>query len=99
MPASSCSRGREGRALTNIVAQELYCYVDESGQDTEGRLFIVSVVITSQEKQLLEERLELIEQETGKHSVKWSRTAKKIRYAYIEQILNVVELRGKLSFA
>lgn len=26
--------------------QKLYCYVDETGQDTEGRLFLVSVVVT-----------------------------------------------------
>jgi hypothetical protein len=28
------------------VKQKLYCYVDETGQDTLGQFFIVSVVIT-----------------------------------------------------
>lgn len=82
-----------------MSAPKIYCYVDESGQDTEGQLFVVSVVIASHEKQILEERLELIEQQTRKHTVKWSRTAKAIRRAYLERVLSVPELHGRILFA
>ena len=30
--------------------QKLYCYVDETGQNTEGDLFVVSIVLTEKEK-------------------------------------------------
>lgn len=65
---------------------KLYCYVDESGQDTEGRLFIVGVVITTQERDELAALCEQIEREVGKQN-KWSRTKDTINLAYMQQIL------------
>jgi hypothetical protein len=32
--------------------RKLYCYVDESGQDTEGKIFVVSIVITEDQLRL-----------------------------------------------
>lgn len=32
-------------------AKKLYCYVDETGQDTKGKLFIVVVVIVENSKE------------------------------------------------
>ncbi len=29
-----------------MTIKKLYCYVDESGQDTKGDIFVVSVVVT-----------------------------------------------------
>lgn len=49
---------------------KLYCYVDESGQDTEGRLFIVGGVITTQERDELTALCEQIERNVGKRN-KW----------------------------
>jgi hypothetical protein len=46
--------------------QKLYCFVDETGQDTSGRLFIVSVVVAPKERQALSGTLRAIEVETGK---------------------------------
>ncbi len=43
--------------------QKLYCYVDETGQDTEGHLFLVSVVVTEQERESFARELERIEAE------------------------------------
>jgi hypothetical protein len=40
---------------------KLYCYLDETGQDTEGDLFLVSVVITEQEREALREELVKVE--------------------------------------
>jgi len=36
--------------------QKLYCYVDESGQDTEGEISFVSIVITGTERDGLHKR-------------------------------------------
>jgi hypothetical protein len=47
--------------------QKLYCYTDETGQDTKGKLFLVSVVITEKElKDKIEHTLLSIERKTGK---------------------------------
>lgn len=32
------------------VTQKLYCYVDETGQDTKGKLFIVVAIVIEKEK-------------------------------------------------
>lgn len=67
--------------------QKLYCYVDETGQDTEGVLFLVSVVITEQEHEAFARELERIETETGKRRVKWHKTSIERKTAYIRAIL------------
>ena len=50
--------------------QKLYCYVDETGQDTKGKLFIISIVLTERERDELEKRIEEIEQKSGKGKLK-----------------------------
>src|SRR6266446_7978800 len=44
--------------------RKLYCYVDESGQDTKGHLFIVVVILTIQPTELVE-KLEAAETVIG----------------------------------
>ena len=51
--------------------QKLYAYVDESGQDTEGRFFVVSVVLFGTDRDTVLARLEALEARTGKGRVKW----------------------------
>lgn len=67
--------------------QKLYCYVDESGQDTEGKLFLVSVVIQEKEREELRKDLERIERESKKGIRKWFRTNKERRMSYIERVI------------
>ena len=50
--------------------QKIYCYVDETGQDTLGELFIVSVVVNSADRDALVAVLEKIERTSGKGKVK-----------------------------
>jgi len=78
--------------------KKLYCYVDETGQDTRGKLFVVSVVLTGQERDLAIESCEAIEHETGKGRVKWIKTRYDRRLAYIEDVLREPIFRGKLYF-
>lgn len=35
---------------SKLNKQKLYCYVDETGQDTEGQIFVVSIVLTGKER-------------------------------------------------
>lgn len=81
------------------MTKKLYCYVDESGQDTRGKLFIVSVVVMAEERDELMHLLEQIERETGKGHRKWHKAGKRRRVAYIERILKLEVFRDKLNFA
>ncbi len=67
--------------------QKLYCYVDETGQDTEGQLFLVSVVVTEQEQERFARELERIEAESGKRHIKWHKSSVARKIAYIKAVL------------
>jgi len=78
--------------------QKLYCYVDESGQDTEGALFLAALVITGKERENLRQLLVGIEKRSGKIKRKWKHTSVKQRQAYLQQILNEKYFQGKLYY-
>lgn len=79
--------------------QKLYAYVDETGQDTEGKVFFVSVVIVEQEREQLADILETIERESEKHKRKWSKSQPERRYAYIRTVLSKPVFIGKLYYS
>lgn len=79
--------------------QKLYCYVDETGQDTEGELFIVSVVITKQDREEVIKALEKFEKETGKGKTKWIRTKNEFKVAYLERILSSKMFKNKIYYS
>jgi len=79
--------------------EKIYCYVDETGQDTRGNLFVVSVVVTDQDRDRAIQLCEEIERETGKGKVKWIKTRYDRRLAYIRRILQEPIFRGRLHFA
>lgn len=86
--------------MPNIkMIQKIYCYVDETGQDTQGDLFIVSVVVTELDRDKIISHLEKIEKSTGKGRRKWSQTKNRQRHEYIDNILNLAILKGKLNYA
>jgi len=66
--------------------QKLYCYVDESGQDTGGKLFIVAVVISGNERDALLKLVEQFEEESGKGKFKWGKAAHKKRLEYLRRV-------------
>ena len=80
-------------------AAKLYCYVDETGQDTLGDLFIVAVVIAERDRDQVVELCERIERESGKGRVKWIRTDYPRRLEYLRCILKQPAFRRKLHFS
>lgn len=78
--------------------QRLYCYVDETGQDTSGKLFIVSVVVTEQERDLIETQLEQLEQRSGKKKARWIKTSLRAKQLYLTQIFQSNLFVGKLFY-
>lgn len=80
------------------MADKIFCYVDESGQDTRGRLFIVSVVVTGNERNQLRLRCEDIERRSGKGERKWSKTSRARRVSYIQELLEQKANFGRLYY-
>lgn len=74
--------------------QKLYAYVDESGQDTRGEIFLVSVVVVGKQRDLLRDFLKKIEEETRKHKKKWSRTPVNRREDYMGRIIESKKFTG-----
>lgn len=81
------------------MPQKFYCYIDESGQDTQGKLFIVSVVVAAWERDQLIQMCKTIEQESGKGRVKWIKTGYQQRLNYIQQVLSQPIFQRRLNFA
>lgn len=82
-----------------IIKQKLYCYVDETGQDTRGKLFLVSVVITSSQKEKLRDKLNKIEQTSGKKIKKWTKTTRSQRKKYIEAIITEKDFVNNIFYS
>lgn len=79
---------------------KLYCYVDETGQDTEGRLFIVVTVIVAGERHKLDAYLEQAEKDSGIGKKKWVRA--KAAYTGCNQYLESVavgDFKDKLFYS
>ncbi len=65
----------------------IFGYVDESGQDTIGLFFVVSILIVGTERDELNHLLERIEKESGKGILKWRKTSIKKREIYIQLLI------------
>lgn len=70
-----------------MSSKKIYCYVDETGQDTEGDIFIVTVVVPENRDEVLE-YIENVEQQSGKGKFKWGKADHAKRFSYIETILS-----------
>ena len=79
--------------------EKIYAFVDESGQETQGALFLVSVVVTNQDYEQINELLMEIEEQSGKQLKKWSKARFRDRLAYIEAVIQQPLFRGLIFFS
>jgi uncharacterized membrane protein len=79
--------------------QKLYAYVDESGQDTLGELFLGSVVVTGEARDGLRKKLRTIERVSGKQAKKWRKARITERAAYLQSVFQLGELTGCIYYA
>lgn len=80
------------------VKPKLYCYVDETGQDTNGNFF-VSVVVTGEMRERLVARLQQIEQASHKAKAKWTASRQSERLAYMKAVLSEPLFKQTLHFS
>lgn len=80
--------------------QKLFCYVDETGQDTKGRLFIVSVVVTvtAADRDELATFCEALEETTGKGKLKWGKADMDRRLSYLRGVFRDPRFAGSLRY-
>jgi hypothetical protein len=81
-----------------IKKKKIYAYVDESGQDTLGLVFVVSVLILEDERESICEILEKIEVESGKKNTKWNKSKHNFRKNYISEITKIEKLKRRIFF-
>jgi hypothetical protein len=81
------------------VREKLYCYVDETGQDTAGEIFIVSIVLTGTERDNLLRFCKTLEDSTGKGNRKWHKTNHQTRLEYLRRILAEFKHEGILCYS
>lgn len=79
--------------------KKIYCYVDETGQDTKGKLFLVSVVLTDKEKDKLFSLCEKIEKESKRGLTKWNSTSFTKRIDYLELVFNNKKFIDKIYYS
>lgn len=78
--------------------RKLYCYVDENGQETAGRIFIVVVVVVGNERDGILALCETIEQSTKKGRVKWRKASYIYRLEYLKRIFADTRFLEALRF-
>jgi len=78
--------------------RKIYAYIDESGQDTKGQIFIVGVLILGEDKDFVLFELSKIEAKSGKKNLKWNKSRHEARKKYIESLLNFNSLQGRMFF-
>jgi len=78
--------------------QKLYCYVDETGQDTKSEFFIVVAVVSDKEQDLLRERLLKIESQTKIGKRKWHKASHDRRRRYLQLVLDKGIGNGEVYF-
>lgn len=81
------------------MPQKYYCYVDESGQDTTGKLFVVSVIIEREDRNDVISVCEEIEKETKKGLTKWIKSRDEFNYAYMDCILRDPRFENCLNYS
>lgn len=78
---------------------KLYCYTDETGQDTNGKFFLVSILLSSKEQtEELRNKISEIEKKT-KGKTKWTKTDNKRKILFLRTILNLKILRKNLYYS
>ena len=81
-----------------MAKDNFHVYVDESGQDTKGKFFVVGIVIIEKEKLLMAEKLKEIELKSRKNNIKWNKSKHEYRKKYLSEIHKSASFKQKIFF-
>ncbi len=82
------------------IYKKIYCFVDETGQDTLGKFFLVSVVLQENENlEKFEKSLLEIETITGKKKLKWKLTNNDTKIKYLEAVFSLSLIAKSLFYS
>lgn len=79
--------------------QKMYCFVDESGQDTLGKFFVVAILTIKDKKDELGDLITEYEAKSGKNNVKWSKTTHAKRMDFISRLFSDKNIKGSLFYS
>ena len=79
--------------------RRLYCYVDETGQDTRSKSFIVVTVIVISDTNRTRRLLKNIEEISGKVQHKWTKTTVTRRVSYCQNVIDRPEFVGTIFYS
>jgi len=82
--------------MKTVKTEKIYCYVDETGQDTGGKLFIVVSIVVMAEKTAVEIFLDACETKSGRYKNKWQKSTRIKRRRYVDIALSPALLREKI---
>lgn len=77
----------------------VYCYTDENGSETAGRVFIVANIVLQGEHDELYTFCEQAEQVSGKGKFKWGKAKHEQRLDYIRRIFAEPRFRGRIRYS
>ena len=84
--------------MPKLKVQKLYCYVDESGQDTKSDIFVVVVVANDKNQAEIRNQLFQLERQTKIGKRKWHKTLKTIKYEFLKMQIESKILTGDIFF-
>jgi len=79
--------------------RKLYCYVDETGQDTKSEFFIVVAVVSDKDQHRLRRQLSDVEELARTHQLKWHKTEHSRRIKYLSLALERSIAKGSVYIA
>lgn len=78
--------------------QKIYCYVDETGQDTKSEFFIVVAIVNDKDQNLLRRNLYEIESLTKIGKRKWHKSSFDRRKQYLNLLIKKDICKGDIYF-
>lgn len=83
-----------------MVPRKIYCFVDETGQDTLGKFFLVAVAIKDAgELEKLGKQIEKLEKTSGKNLLKWTRADFKKKIEFLKSLLELAGLKNAIYYS
>ena len=79
---------------------KLYAYVDETGQETGGRFFLVCIILIEQNMaNEIEQDLDDIEKKTKRDATKWSKSSLDMRKRFIKKLIQLDSLKNCVLYS